>query len=198
METSPMTITNEMTVMRIPISQLRENPNNPRKAVTPESVEACAASMKVMGQETPIKVRKLGVRSDELGVTSPKNCEYGLIGGHIRFAAAKQLGWEWLNAIVLGMDDDQAELAAILDNQGKDMSWLDWDEAIERLVQKNPKQTRESLGNQLRLDPAEVSRAVIIMKALNEGTRKALHENFTAASENYRLSKSSPLHLSSA
>jgi hypothetical protein len=121
---------------------------------------------------------------------------YELVGGHIRLAAAKSLGWDSLKAIVLEIDDDQAELAALLDNQGEDMKWLDWDEAIERLVQKNPTQTRESLGGQLGLDHSEVSRAVTIMKSLNAGARKALCENFTAASESFQISESSALRLS--
>ncbi len=224
MQTSPDTITNEMTVMRIPISQIRENPNNPRKAIKPESVAACAESMKAVGQETPIKVRKVRPQSTDYSSQSnqqpeiatsqtepigsaPRNDSltaeasaqsvdsYELVGGHIRLAAAKSLGWDWLNAIVLEMNDDQAEVAALLDNQGEDMTWLDWDFAIEGILQKNPNVIKENLANQLGLDPSEISRAVVITKALNDNARKTLLENFKQSTETYQLPRSAALRL---
>jgi ParB/RepB/Spo0J family partition protein len=183
------------TLLQIPINQIKPSANNPRKVITPEAVEAVAASLKSIGQQTPIKLRKLEVRSEELGVKTTSNQQpeiptsqdapigaaplddgdYILIGGHIRLEAAKRLGWETLNALVLDVTPEQAELAAIMDNQGEDMHWLDWYQAIERRMNGPEKRTQQQVAEELGISQKTISRALKLMGVLNLAAREAIY-----------------------
>ncbi|HJT23165.1 MAG TPA: ParB N-terminal domain-containing protein, partial [bacterium] len=102
-------------VQAIPINKIKPNPNNPRHVIEPQSVEALTASMRAVGQQTPIKVRPLkaagqkGERENgekerkdnenampQIPLNPPlsngEDFEYELIGGHLRLEAAKKLG----------------------------------------------------------------------------------------------------------
>src|SRR6266550_4241448 len=120
---------NTSTLQKIAVSKIRVNATNPRKIITPGAIEAKAASLKELGQQTPIKVRKL----ESVNGNTQDGAEYELIGGQLRLAAAKSLGWDTIDALVLDVTPTQADLAALMDNQGEEMHWLDWVIAIENM-----------------------------------------------------------------
>ncbi len=69
--------------MKIPISEIIEDPNNPRKIITDAMVARTAASMSAGGLKNAIKVQ--GSKLNAQG----KEPVYWLISGHIRLLAAK-------------------------------------------------------------------------------------------------------------
>jgi ParB/RepB/Spo0J family partition protein len=161
------------TIVSIPLSKIRPNLNNPRKVVTPEAVDLCAASMKAVGQKTPIKVRAL------------PDGNYELIGGHIRLEAAKKLGWEALNGTVLDITAEQAFLEAILDNRDEEMTWLEWYLAIEAFMAQNPGMKQNEVAEILEETPTSINRVVKLLKALNKAAREAILATCKNSSESY-------------
>jgi ParB family transcriptional regulator, chromosome partitioning protein len=182
-------------VVSIPLSKIRPNPDNPRKVVRPEAVDACAASMKAVGQKTPIKVRQL--KSDEVadsrrpkvnkGASSPlaQTGEFELVGGHIRLEAAKKLGWDTLNGIVLDITAEQSFLEAILDNRDEEMTWLEWYLAIEAFMAHNPGMKQNEVAEILEETPTSINRVVKLLKALNKAAREAILATCKNSSESY-------------
>ena len=91
----------------IPIEKIEFNPDERLHKLQPETVARIVESAKITGQITPIVV----YRKQRVGGG------YGLIAGHHRIMAAKELGQTEINASVLPyMDADDAALAEIDDN----------------------------------------------------------------------------------
>jgi ParB/RepB/Spo0J family partition protein len=82
---------------------------------TPEqaAVDRLAASMKMIGLRTPITVRYFDDRPSQDGMSDDS---YLLVTGAHRLAAAKQLGWEYIEAFVTTKTDADAELWEIDEN----------------------------------------------------------------------------------
>lgn len=176
---------NEMTILKIPINQIRVNPNDPRKGVSAGAVENKMTSLQENGQETPIKVRPLS--PDERA--SDPSYLYELIGGHLRLAAAQRLGWPTLDAMVLNVSAEEGEWKAFMDNNWQDMNWLSCYLAVERRMQLRPDLTQQQIAAQWGVDAAKVSWVVKVMKALNQGARGALHESFNLNSAKEPISE---------
>jgi hypothetical protein len=190
MENTPTSNTSE-SLVGLPIAQIKDNPDNPRHLITPEMTEAMAASLKTAGLKNAIKVRKLEVRSGELGVAEKgeKNqekaelgndgpYEYEVISGHIRLAGAKILGWTTIKALVKDLTPQEALLEAILDNRGQEMTWFDLYLSIEALMKADPNLFQKDVANQLEVDPAVVSRALKLLPLLNPIARRQILESF--------------------
>lgn len=157
-----------LSVQALPISQIRPNPANPRHVITQEMVDTLAASLQTAGLKNPIKVRKTGLPTDEY---------YEVISGHIRLAAAQKLGWQDIPALVLDLSQEQAMLEAILDNRGQEMTWLDLYQAVETMVKLDESLTQQKIGEQLEIPQQKVSRAIKLLKKLNQAAREAIYMN---------------------
>jgi ParB family chromosome partitioning protein len=176
-------------IISVSLAKIKASTQNPRHVITQEMIDVCAASMKAIGQETPLKVRKCE------SVESGNDIQYELIGGHIRLEAAKRLGWESLNALVLDLTPEQAELAAIMDNQGEDMHWLDWYQAIERRMNGPEKRTQQQVAEELGVSQQMVSKAVRLLKVLNQSSREAIYYTVVKAETEYQLPANTALLL---
>src|SRR5262249_41161721 len=89
-------------------------------------------SMSEIGLKTPITVRlmKRGIEPDGPFVT-----DHRLVAGRHRLEAAKQLGWEEINAFVLESDDVDAELWAVDENlQRNELNALEQADHVARRV----------------------------------------------------------------
>src|SRR6516165_9646694 len=89
-------------IVSIPLEKIQLDPKNPRKFVTQDMVEAMKNSLKALGQLSPVKVRPDG------------NGGFILIGGEIRYRAAKELGWTELKAIVMNVGEKEAAVLAVV------------------------------------------------------------------------------------
>lgn len=149
----------------IPVDQIEPNPEQPRLALDPTSLEELAASIREHGVLQPILVRPLG------------NNEYQLIAGERRWRASKAAGHETIPALVEEIDDDTALEIAIIENlQREDLSPLDEAAMYDRMVREHGYSVRklaQKLGkdkgyleNRLRLAdaPAEIRELVSLRK----------------------------------
>ena len=87
----------------LPITQIDNNPNQPRKRFDQESLSDLADSIAANGLLQPILVRQVGER-------------YEIVAGERRFRACKQLGMTDIPAIVITADDISAAKFALIEN----------------------------------------------------------------------------------
>ena len=110
----------------IPIVQISPNPQQPRLAFDPTSLEELAASIREHGVLQPILVRPRG------------NNSYELIAGERRWRATKTAGLATIPALVEDIDDDTALEIAIIENlQREDLSPLDEAAMYDRMVREH-------------------------------------------------------------
>ena len=106
----------------VDVAAIHPAKHNPRRELL--GIDELAESMQAVGQQQPIKVRKVGGKLE-------------LIFGQRRLAAAKKLGWKCISAIVMNegvVGDEEARIAAIVENaQREDPHPMDEAEAIEAL-----------------------------------------------------------------
>lgn len=158
--------------LQIPVARIRPNSANPRKGYRQEEVQSMADSLR-SGQVTEIKVRPL---TPEERADDPDH-DYEVIGGDLRLAAAKILGWETLAVQVLDVTPQAARRIAILDNVRKDMNWLAWYETAETLMADNPDLTQDQAAKLIAKDPSHVAKGLKLLKLLSFSARQAILAN---------------------
>lgn len=115
-------------VLELPINDIRDNPNQPRKHFDEESLRELAESIEANGLLNPVLV-------------SYVDGEYYLVGGERRLRACKRLGQETIKAIVVEVDP---EIASLVDNiQREDLHPMERALAISRLYEKYKKNSRK-------------------------------------------------------
>lgn len=103
----------ESDIKEIPLSEIRSNPYQPRKAFNEDSLEELAESIKNYGVFQPIIVKK-----------SIKG--YDLIAGERRVRAAKKAGLEKIPAIIKEFSDELMREIALLENlQREDLTAIE-------------------------------------------------------------------------
>lgn len=95
-----------MNVKSFLVETLKEYPNNARRG----NVEALVESLKVNGQYRPIVVQK--------------STKYVLAGNHL-LRAARQIGWDEINAVEIDCDDAQALKIVLADNRTAELGDYD-------------------------------------------------------------------------
>jgi len=93
-----------MIIENVLIKDLRPSKDRVRVTVGEEGLDALALSIKEQGQEVPIKVR-------------PNGKGYEIIYGHRRAEASRRAGLKTIIAIVEDVDDGEALLKQILENE---------------------------------------------------------------------------------
>jgi hypothetical protein len=93
---------------------LKEYPGNPRKG----DIDAIAKSLVANGQYKPIVIQE--------------STNYVLVGNHT-LKAIKKLGWDFVDAVVLDVDDEAAKRIVLADNRTSDASSYDYDLLAEML-----------------------------------------------------------------
>jgi ParB family chromosome partitioning protein len=126
------------------LDQVHESPRNPRHTV--EGIDELAASLQEYGLLQPVVVRRV-------------NGAYELIAGHRRLAAARQLGWQQIAAVVRDdTDKDQAYLLTLTENlQRDDLTPKEEAAALEVLVRERGWTTRQ-VGEAIKRSHIYVSR----------------------------------------
>jgi len=115
---------NQSALKKIPISQIRKNPFQPRKDFAPEALKELQESLKSSGLLQPITLRKT---RDEGA--------YELIAGERRLRAATELGWHDISAIVKDVDDRELLGLALIENlQRSDLNPIEEAEGYNRLI----------------------------------------------------------------
>jgi hypothetical protein len=98
--------TKPMQTTLLPIGELLQYPDNPRRG----NVDAIKDSLAANGQFRPIVVQA--------------KTNYVLAGNHT-VQAAEDLGWDEVAAWVMDVDDEQAKRIVLADNRTADLGWYD-------------------------------------------------------------------------
>ena len=116
----------------VPLSELKENPYQPRIEIKSEEVQELANSIKEMGLLQPILVAKFGK-------------EYYIIAGHRRVEAHKLLGKENIKARIMRKVDDKtlASISLIENLQREDLDIIETAIAIKRYKEEFNKTLNE-------------------------------------------------------
>jgi len=161
-ESSPRTPADREGLRRLPVSQVRPNPMQPRKEFREDELADLEASLRVNGLLQPVTVRP-----------APSGIGYELIAGERRFRAAQRLGWTDIPAIVKEIGDKELLTLALVENlQRSDLNPMEEAEGYQHLMSSfslTQQETadivgkdRSSVANMLRLLglPASVRRQV--------------------------------------
>lgn len=117
-----------MQITEIPIGDLRENPNNPRRHIDARKLAELAASIKEKGIRQPLEVRALNAK---------KPYDFEIVYGNRRFKAAQLAGLEMVPCIVKVLSDEEAFDIAVTENlQRDDMTPLDEARAYHALLNR--------------------------------------------------------------
>jgi ParB family chromosome partitioning protein len=172
--------TEEKGLQRVPISQIRPNPYQPRKEFRPEELADLQASLKHSGLLQPITLRSTAGG-------------YELVAGERRLRAATQLGWEDIPAIIRNVDDRALLSLALVENlQRADLNPIEEAEGYQRLInefQLTQQQVADAIGrdrstiaNMLRL----LSLPVVVRKMVQDGQLSLGHARALLALPNER------------
>ncbi|AEB31149.1 site-specific DNA-binding protein [Carnobacterium sp. 17-4] len=135
-ELSNINAANEQ-VQKIPLTDIRPNPYQPRKTFDETALNELAESIKLSGVFQPIILRESKIKG------------YEIIAGERRFRASKLAGKETIPAIIREFDEEKMMEVAVLENlQREDLTSLEEAEAYEMMMKKL-KLTQEEVATRL-------------------------------------------------
>jgi ParB/RepB/Spo0J family partition protein len=164
--------------MRVPLTLLDDNPDQPRQFIDPDYIEELAETILRRGLIHRIVVRHTGAR-------------FQIVAGHCRRAAFKLLAekgapgeWSTIPADVVDLTDEDAALHCLLENiQREDLSPAEEGAAYANLMQKYALATATALAERLGIDELRVARRLrifegpaCIKKALTRGLKVRVAE----------------------
>ena len=162
------------SISEIAISQIKANPNQPRREFDPEALQELADSIKEIGIIQPITLRKMD------------DGTYQIIAGERRFRASQLAGLTTVPAYIRTADDENVMEMALIENiQREDLNSMEialayqhlleeYDLTQERLSERVGKK-RTTIANYLRLLklPAQIQMA-LKNRELDMGHARAL------------------------
>lgn len=111
-------------VRRLPMTQIRPNPMQPRKEFREDQLKDLEASLRANGLIQPVTVRP-----------APSGIGYELITGERRFRAAQRLNWTEIPAIVREVGDKELLTLALVENlQRTDLNPIEEAEGYQQLM----------------------------------------------------------------
>jgi len=146
------------TVMLLPQSKIKPNPNQPRKHFDYDDLEGLAQSIRANGIIQPLTVRKT------------ENGEYELISGERRLRAARLIGMTKVPAIIIDADEEQSTILSVLENiQRSDLDFFEEALALDKLLSVYG-MSQEEVGRKLGKAQPTLSNKLRLLK-LNEQLR---------------------------
>jgi ParB family chromosome partitioning protein len=142
-------------LVQLPLTQIRPNPYQPRRAFDETALSELAESMRASGLLQPVVVR-------------PADGAYELIAGERRLRAADRLGWSEIGAIVRDVDDRTLLTLALVENLQRDqLSPIDEALGYQRLMEEFSVSQTDLAGLVGRSRPA-VANALRLLKLPND------------------------------
>jgi ParB family chromosome partitioning protein len=133
----------EPDLRRIPVAQIRPNPDQPRRRLDPESIAGLSESIAAAGVIQPLIVRSL------------RDGRYELIAGERRWRAARRAGLETVPALVRDEDEARRLETALIENVAReDLNSVDEARACATLVEDLGISKEELAGRLGRSRPA--------------------------------------------
>jgi len=163
----------------LPVTMIQAGATQPRKSISPESLEGLAASIKAKGVIEPIVVRPLPTG----GADGPT---HEIVAGERRWQAAKLAGLTEIPVVIRDLSDQDAVAIALIENiQREELTPAEEARALQRLigefalthaeVAEAVGRSRAAVSNLLRLlDLPAVVIGLIDAKVLSMGQARAL------------------------
>ena len=161
-------------VLMLRANCIRPNPRQPRQFFDADNLHELAESIRLYGVLQPLTVRKL------------ENGAYELVAGERRLRASRLAGLEEVPCILVGADEKQSALIALIENlQRCDLDFFEEAEGIQRLIRqfglsqeeaaRRIGKSQSALANKLRLlrHPPEIV-ATVREHGLTERHARAL------------------------
>lgn len=109
-------------ILYIPVSDLRTNPNQPRKIFNSDELESLSRSIQEVGVIQPLTIRKVGE-------------SWELVAGERRLRASVQAGLETVPCIEIDVSLETSSILALVENiQRKDLDYMEEAQAISSLI----------------------------------------------------------------
>ena len=174
-------------LVNIPLPQLIEDKNQPRKTFNRETIQELANSIKEQGIISPIMVR-------------PKGSKYVIIAGERRFLAAQVAGLKSIPALIRKASKNDITLLSLIENiQREDLNDIDRASALKKLKESTGF-TWELIGSKLGLSKRRVLDLVGLLdlpKEIKEDIRsKKLTEKHGRALKKLKDNKDEMLKVS--
>ncbi|MDW6002422.1 ParB/RepB/Spo0J family partition protein [Vibrio mangrovi] len=172
--THSQTLSSDGELADISIAHLRPGVYQPRKDVSPETLEELSASIQSQGIIQPIVVRPID------------NGHYEIIAGERRWRAARHAGLKQVPCLVKHVEDRAAIAMALIENiQREDLNAIEEAQALERLQDEfklTHQQVADAIGksrttvtNLLRLNQLDdVVKSLVAERKLEMGHARAL------------------------
>ena len=145
-----------MIVENVLIKDLKPSRDQVRITVDEEGLDALALSIKEQGQEVPIKVRRNGKG-------------YEIVYGHRRTEASRRAGLETVVAIVEDLDDSEALLKQVLENECReDVDDVEKARGYANLLEKLGCSQTE-VARMIGCTPNTINRLMRALKGLDHG-----------------------------
>jgi len=157
-------IPTDQGIMKIPITQIQPNPQQPRSQIDTEALEELAVSIREHGIIQPLIVSKAGDQ------------KYTLIAGERRWRAAEKAGLTMVPVIERSVSEQgQLEIALIENLQRADLTPLEMAEAY-RTLSENFSLTHEQIADRVGKSRTSVTNTLRLLN-LPDQVKKALTED---------------------
>ena len=138
--------------MKINISQIYPNKNQPRKNFDEKSIKELAQSIKNQGLLQPIIV------------SNPKENYYEIVAGERRWRASQLAGLHEIECVIKDFDNDKIFESALIENiQREDLNVIEEAKAYKVLIEKN-NFTNETLSKKVGKSPSHVSNILRLLE----------------------------------
>jgi len=128
---APAQVYEKGKLYQIPITDFKQDPDQPRKVIDPETLAELATSIEKFGIIQPILFRDAGAG------------ELYIVAGERRYQAAQQVGLTALPALLV--EGNHAEIALVENLQRQDLTSVEEAEALQRLMDEQ-NFTQDQLG----------------------------------------------------
>ena len=141
-----------LQLLEVPVNDILDNPDQPRKTITPEEIAELANDIKNNGLLQPIAIREY-------------NTQYMIIFGTRRLAAVKSLGHDVIQAQIFPNENGLKLLLTALAENIQRQPLSDWEEAESlRILRDGHKLGVRELGRLINKDKASVSRRLKVIE----------------------------------
>lgn len=164
LQTTKETVTGSL---ELKVSEIDNNPFQPRRQFNQEEIESLAESIREHQQLQPVLVRKVGSR-------------YQLISGERRLRATIHAGFETIRAEIREADDRLvAELAIVENLQRKDLDAIEKALSFRRYIDQH-QCTQDGLAKRLKIDRSTIANLMRLLELPEEIQQQIQDQTLTA------------------
>jgi len=179
-------------VQKIPLPNIRLNPNNPGAKAAEEDIAELAANIALVGLKNAAKVMPdpagplapgLTPHPDNFRVKAD-NTPWSLsdfrflnLSGELRQLACQRLQWTVMDGIILNPTPEEAVEITDLDNDVRQKGWWAKYQSVENLIKANPTLKQREIATRLKTNVKRVNWAISLLPLLNTEARGVLVSN---------------------